>query len=257
VYRHTHTRTGAVVLVNYSALARGIEVNESHSAVAELQASNSSIEKEAFAYMTNNLEETARRFEQQAQVQREQFDMICAQQESIDTLKQMLTQLLKDKRKSTDKTSSKKSKGKRKEGKSSSSVHIEEKEQSNSESSKSSSKEEGSPENGGIHSKRMSQLEQRLEALTNRKGLQETGVVRPYLAEWDLVPYPPKFKTLSLRAFDGKGSPNQHIYYFKSQTGNVVDNDTILACLFIGTLKGLAFELFMKLPEGSIKNWDD
>ena len=101
--------------------------------------------------MTNTPEETARCFEQQAQVQREQFDMIHAQQESIDTLKQMLTQLLEDKRKSTDKTSSKKSKGKRKEGESSSSVHIEKKEQSNSESSKSSSKEEGKPKNGGIH----------------------------------------------------------------------------------------------------------
>ena len=27
--------------------------------------------------------------------------------------------------------------------------------------------------------------------------------------------------------------------------------------MFIDTLKGLAFEWFMKLPEGSIKNWDD
>jgi len=180
--------------------------------------------------------------------------MIQAQQESIDTLKQMLAQLLEDKRKSTDKTSSKRSKGKRKEGESSSSVHIEEKEQSNFESSKSSSKEEDSPENGGIHSKRMSQLEQHMEALTNWKGLQEAGVVRPYPTEWDLVPYPPKFKAPTLQAFDGKESPNQHIYYFKSQTKNIVDNDDILARLFIGTLKGLAFEWFMKLPEGSIKN---
>ena len=54
----------------------------------------------------------------------------------------------------------------------------------------------------------MNQLEQRLEALTNRKGLQEAGVVRPYPAEWDLVPYPPKFKAPTLQAFDGKGSPN-------------------------------------------------
>ena len=121
----------------------------------------------------------------------------------------MLAQLLEDKKKSGDKASSKKSKGKRKEGKSSSSVHIEEKEQSNSESSKSSSKEEGKSENGGTHSKRrMNQLEQRLEALTNRKGLQEVGVVRPYLTEWDLLPYPPKFKAPTLQAFDGKGSPN-------------------------------------------------
>jgi len=83
-------------------------------------------------------------------------------------------------------------------GESSSSVHIEEKRQSNSESSKSSSKEEGHPENGGIHSKRMSQLKQRMEALTNRKGLQEAGVVRLYPTEWDLVPYPPKFKVPTL-----------------------------------------------------------
>ena len=48
--------------------------------------------------------------------------MIHAQQESIDTLKQILAQLLEDKKKSKAKTSSKKSKGKRKEGESSSSV---------------------------------------------------------------------------------------------------------------------------------------
>jgi len=82
-------------------------------------------------------------------------------------------------------------------------------------------------------------------------------VVRLYSAEWDLVSYPPKFKALTLQAFDGKGSPNQHIYYFKSQTGNVVSNDAILARLFIGTLKGIAFEWFMKPLEGSIKNWGD
>ena len=69
MYRHTRTRTGAVAPINYSALARGIEVNESHSTVAESQASNSSIEKEAFTYMTSTPEETARRLKQQAQVQ--------------------------------------------------------------------------------------------------------------------------------------------------------------------------------------------
>jgi len=83
--------------------------------------------------MANTPEETTRCLEQQVQIQREQFDMIRAQQESIDTLKQMLAQLLKDKKKSNAQTSSKKSKGKRKEGKSSSSVHIEEEKQSNSE----------------------------------------------------------------------------------------------------------------------------
>jgi len=73
--------------VDYSALTRGIEVSESHSAIAESQASNSSVEKETFAYMASTPEG---RFEQQAQTQREQLDMIRAQQESIDNLKQML-----------------------------------------------------------------------------------------------------------------------------------------------------------------------
>ena len=85
--------------------------------------------------------------------------MIHAQQESIDTLKQMLAQLLEDKKKSNAKTSSKKSKCKQKEGKSSSSMHIREEKQSNSESSKFSSKEGGDPADGGIDSKRMNKLE--------------------------------------------------------------------------------------------------
>jgi len=96
-----------------------------------------------------------------------------------------------------------------------------------------------------------------MEAFTNWKGLQEAWVVRSYPAEWDLILYPPKFKAPTLQAFDGKGSPNQHIYYFKSQTGNVVANDAILARLFIDTLKGLTFEWFMKLSEDSIKNLGD
>ena len=61
VCRYTRIRISTVTLINYSALARGVEVSESHSTVAESQASNSSIEKEAFAYMTNTPEETARR----------------------------------------------------------------------------------------------------------------------------------------------------------------------------------------------------
>ena len=79
VYRHTRTQTGVISPVNYSALARGIEVNDSHSAIVESQASNSFIEKEAFKYMTNTPEEIAKRLEQQAQVQKEQFELIRAQ----------------------------------------------------------------------------------------------------------------------------------------------------------------------------------
>jgi len=77
--------------VDYSALAWGIKVGRSYSAIVESQALNSSVEKEAFAYMANTSEEMARRFEKQAQAQRKQLDMSRARQESIDSLKQMLS----------------------------------------------------------------------------------------------------------------------------------------------------------------------
>jgi len=96
------------------------------------------------------------------------------------------------------------------------------------------------PENSeDNHAKKINELEKRLNAISNRSNLQKVRVVRPYPIEWDSAPYPPRFKALNLHAFDNKGSPNQHIYYFKSQTGDVVSNDVIMACLFIGILKGL------------------
>ena len=84
--------------VDNSLLARGIEVNDEHSTIIKSQSSNSSLETTAFAYMAGTLEEVARRFEEQARVQREQLNMTRAQQESIDTLNQMLSQLLRRKR---------------------------------------------------------------------------------------------------------------------------------------------------------------
>ena len=127
--------------------------------------------------------------------------MIRAQQESINSLKQMLAQLLENRRKSPPK----KSKGKQKGGESSSSVHPEEKGHSTLDSSNSSSR--GKDDQEKIHSRRMNRLERRLEALTNRKGLQEAGVVRPYPAEWDLVPYPSKFNAPTLKHSMGRGHP--------------------------------------------------
>ena len=76
--------------------------------------------------------------------------------------------------------------------------------------------EESSGHEEDPHSKKMKELEVRLEAIAHRDELQRVGVVRLYPAEWDDTPYPPKFKAPSLHTLDGKGSPNQHIYYFKS-----------------------------------------
>ena len=79
-------------------------------------------------------------------------------------------------------------------------------------------------------------------------------MTRPYPLEWDSVPYPLKFKLPTLYTYDGKSSPNQHIYYFRSQTSNVIDNDAIMTRLFIGTLKGVTFDWFQSLSPGSINS---
>ena len=123
MYQHTRTWTGTISPLDYSALAQGIEVSEEHSALRNHKP-RTLLEREAFAYMTRTPEEMAIRFEQQAQVQREQLNMIRAQHESMDTLKQMLSQLLKGKKKPNAKTPSKKSEGKRKEGESSFSARM-------------------------------------------------------------------------------------------------------------------------------------
>jgi len=99
VYQHTSIWTGTIIPLKYNALARGIDMNEPYPTIAESHASNSSTEKESFAYMAGTLEEVVKRFEEQAQIQRGQFGMIRAQWESINTLKHMLAQLLKKKKK--------------------------------------------------------------------------------------------------------------------------------------------------------------
>ena len=60
----------------------------------------------------------------------------------------------------------------------------------------------------------------------------------PYLLEWDSVPYPQKFKPPTLHTYDDKSLPNQHIYYFLSQTGNMIDNDAIMARYSSAPLRG-------------------
>ena len=65
MYQHTCIRTGTITPMNYSAIGRGIDVNEAHPAITESQTSNSSTEKEAFAYMAGTSEEVAKYFEEQ------------------------------------------------------------------------------------------------------------------------------------------------------------------------------------------------
>jgi hypothetical protein len=112
-------------------------------------------------------------------------------------------------------------------------------------------------ENSLVNSDVIKGIQAQIASLTHREGLKKSGMTRPYPVEWDLVPYPPKFKPPTLQSYNGKGSPTQHIYYFQSQVGNVIDNNAIVTRLFIGTLKGIAFDWFRTLPAGSINSWTD
>ena len=85
-------------------------------------------------------------------------------------------------------------------------------------------------------------IQAQLASLSQRDGLRKAGMTRPYPPEWDSVPYPPRFKLPTLHSYDDRSSPNHHVYYFQSQTGNIIGNDAIMTWLFIGTLKGIAFD---------------
>jgi len=111
----------------------------------------------------------------------------------------------KSQKKSRSRTSSSKGKGKEKESENSTFENAES-ENPEFEILQSSFEEERNLESGDNHSKRMSELEKHLEALANWSNLQEVGVVKSYLAEWDAASFPPKFKSPTLHTFDGKGS---------------------------------------------------
>lgn len=98
---------------------------------------------------------------------------------------------------------------------------------------------------------RLSKLEKCLKAIASRNNPRGMGV-GVYFHEWDQVSYLPRFEVSALQTIDGQGSLNQHIFRFKSQTGNVASKNVILVHLLFGTIWEVAFEWFVKLPDGSI-----
>jgi len=115
-------------------------------------------------------------------------------------------------------------------------------------------KTEKSKESSSMDVEVLKGIQAQIASLTQRDELKKVGAVCPYPLEWDLVPYLPKLKPPTLHTYDGKSSPNQRIYYFRSQASNVIYNDAIMARLFIGTLKGVVFDWFRSLPPGSINS---
>jgi len=149
-----------------------------------------------------------------------------AQQEALDNIQQMLTQLLTNWN-NNDVGS-----------------NHNEKEHNDDEQPKT----EKSKESSSIDAEVLKGIQAQIASLAQSDELKKAGMTRPYPLEWDSVPYPPKFKPPTLHTYDGKSSPNQYIYYLGSQTSNIIDNDAIMAILFIGTLKGVVFDWFRSLP---------
>ena len=86
VFKHTRTRRGVIAPVDYKGMSEGSRFHDECSAIAESQSSCSSTENQAFAHMASNPEEMAKRFEDQARIQKMQQDMLQSQQESINNL---------------------------------------------------------------------------------------------------------------------------------------------------------------------------
>ena len=115
-------------------------------------------------------------------------------------------------------------------------------------------KTEQSKEGTSIDAEVIKGIQTQIASLAQRDKLKKIRMTRLYLSEWDSLPYPPKFKPSTLHTYDDKSLPNQNIYYFRSQTGNMIDNDAIMARLFIVTLKEAAFDWFRSLPNDSINS---
>src|SRR3954467_4913658 len=264
VYLRTRSRSGTIRPVNYRALAQGQEKPKEHSAIVDSQSSSSSGEHAVQSFAAGTPEEIAQQLAIQAQAQRDQQEQLRAQAQTIDTLKTLIQQVL-------ERVSKKKSKG------AGSTSHSKDRESSDLDSSirfhsphehddnveppvKTDCQSKVEPENKATDSNaghRMKRLEEQVAALKTTTIRQEAGATRPYPVEWDAVKYPSRFKMPTLNTFDGKGSAQQHIYYFQSQTGSLMGNDPVRTRLFTSTLKGVAFEWFRKLPKGSITCWDD
>ena len=97
-------------------------------------------------------------------------------------------------------------------------------------------------------------IQAQIASLDKRDKVKKMGMTRPYTLKWDSVLYPPKFKPPTLHSYDDKSSPNKCIYYFWSQTGNVVYNDAIMARIFINKLNMVDFDCFRSLPNDSINS---
>ena len=86
-------------------------------------------------------------------------------------------------------------------------------------------KTEKSNKSSSIDTEVIKGIKAQIASLTQKDELKKAGMTRLYPLELDYVLYPLKFKPPMLHTYDRKSSPKWYIYYFRSQTGNVIDSD--------------------------------
>ena len=128
----------------------------------------------------NNDDDLRHRMEAQEQIFK-------VHQEALDNIQHMLTQLLTNQ--NNDSTTDN---------------NHDEEENNNNEPPKTEHSKEGS----SIDVEVIKGIQAQIASLTQRDELKKVGVTRLYPLEWESVPYPPKFKPLTLHTYDGKSSPN-------------------------------------------------
>src|SRR5436189_2064198 len=228
-----------------------------HSAIVDSQSSSSSGEHAVQSFAADTPEEIAQQLAIQSQIQRDQQEQLRTQAQTIDTLKTLIQQVLEhvSKKKSRHAGSTSHSKD-RESFDSDSSIRFHSPHEHDDKVEppvKTDGQSKVEPESKTTDSDighRMKQLEEQVAALKTTTSRQEAGATRPYPVEWDAVKYPSRFKVPTLNTFDGKGSAQQHIYYFQSQTGSLMGNDPVRTRVFISTLQWVAFEWFHYLLNG-------
>ncbi|ONK64740.1 uncharacterized protein A4U43_C07F29380 [Asparagus officinalis] len=103
----------------------------------------------------------------------------------------------------------------------------------------------------------MKDLESKINSLMSTREVKKTDILCPYPREWESIPYPAKFNLINFMTFDGKGSSNQHLIYFKSHLGMISGNEVLMVRSFVGILRGPTFDWYRRLKLRSINSWDD
>lgn len=90
----------------------------------------------------------------------------------------------------------------------------------------------------------------------NKKPWIHTRLEKLYPSHVYVVHFPPMFVQPHFNTFNGTSCPKQHIAYFESQCGSIVQHGDLLLKLFVLSLDGVPFTWYLNLKLYFILDWD-